>query len=89
MQEQRGHQQAWKAVVCGCSAAFRDNFGILASGVVTTCFVDYDGKNVVGDLRKNSLMEILASDEARRMKRSLEWFRPPTEFCCDARAGRR
>jgi MoaA/NifB/PqqE/SkfB family radical SAM enzyme len=87
MHEQRGHQQAWKAVVCGCSAAFRDNFGILASGEVTTCCVDYDGKNVVGDLRKNSLMEILASDEARRMKRSLEWFRPPTEFCRECKGG--
>ena len=87
VREQRGVRTGWNAVVCGCSAAFRDNFGILASGEVTTCCVDYDGKNVVGNLAKNSLMEILQSSAALRMNRSFKWFIPPTQFCKECKGG--
>ena len=87
MREQRGAQTSWGAVVCGCSAGFRDDFGILASGEVTTCCVDYDGRNVVGDLRRHSLMEILESSEALRIRRSLQWFVPPTTFCRQCKGG--
>lgn len=76
-----------KAVVGGCSAAFRDDFGILASGEVTTCCIDYDGKNVIGSLHNQTLMELLESPEAKRMLRSFEWFVPPTEFCKECRGG--
>jgi len=77
----------YPACVGGCSAGFRDDFGILVSGEVTTCCVDYDGRNVIGDLRKQSLMEVLESAEARRIQRSLAWFRPPTEFCKECLGG--
>jgi radical SAM protein with 4Fe4S-binding SPASM domain len=87
MREQRGQTGGWDAVVCGCNAAFRENFAVLADGRVTTCCVDYDAKNVVGDLRKNTLMEIINSPEAQHMKRSLEWFRPPTKFCRECKGG--
>ncbi|MBS1954107.1 MAG: radical SAM protein [Cyanobacteria bacterium SZAS-4] len=76
-----------KAIIGGCSAAFRDDFGILASGEVTTCCIDYDGKNVIGDLHKQSLMEVLESKEAKRMLRSFDFFIPPTEFCKECRGG--
>jgi MoaA/NifB/PqqE/SkfB family radical SAM enzyme len=87
MREQRGANDGHPALVGGCSAAFKDDFGILASGEVTTCCVDYDGRNVVGDLRKNSLTEVLESVEARRMRRSFDWFRPPTKFCRECLGG--
>ncbi len=82
IREQRGqHGKGFPAIVGGCSAGFRDDFGILASGEVTTCCVDYDGANVMGDLRKQTLMEVLESDEAKRIQRSFAWFIPPTPFC--------
>jgi len=89
VREQRGEDSScgYKAVVGGCSAGFRDDFGILASGEVTTCCVDYDGKNVIGDLRKQSLMEVLESAEAKRIKQSFQRFRPPTQFCRECLGG--
>ena len=88
VREQRGESSGgYPAVFAGCSAGFRDDFGILVSGEVTTCCVDYDGKNVVGDLRTHTLREILDSDEARRIKRSFDHFRPPTQFCKECRGG--
>lgn len=76
-----------KAIIGGCSAAFRDDFGILANGDVTTCCIDYDGKNVIGNLHDMSLMELLESPEAKRMLKSFDWFIPPTEFCKQCRGG--
>jgi hypothetical protein len=87
MREQRGANGGYRAFVGGCSAGFKDDFGILASGEVTTCCVDYDGRNIVGDLRKNSLMEVLESTEARHIRRSFDWFRPPTKFCQECLGG--
>ena len=89
IREQRGETTADKypATFGGCSAGFRDDFGILASGEVTTCCVDYDGKNVIGDLRKQTLMEVLESAEARRIERSLRHFVPPTQFCRECLGG--
>ena len=87
VREQRGKRKGYGAVVCGCTAGFRHNFGILASGEVTTCCVDYDGKNVVGDLRTQTLMQVLESKEARRVKLSFERFLPPTQFCRECKGG--
>ncbi len=82
VREQRGQNgKGYGAFIGGCSAGFRDDFGILASGEVTTCCVDYDGRNVIGDLHKHSLMELLDSVEAKRIRQSLDRFSPPTAFC--------
>lgn len=88
VREQRAKgDTGYKAVIGGCSAGFRDDFGILASGEVTTCCVDYDGKNVIGDLNKQSLMEVIESREARRIRRSFQWFVPPKPFCRECLGG--
>jgi hypothetical protein len=87
MREQRGSNTGHRAFVGGCSAAFKDDFGILASGEVATCCVDYDGRNIVGDLRKNGLTEVLPSLEATRIRRSFDRFRPPTTFCKECLGG--
>jgi hypothetical protein len=88
VREQRGEtNKGYPAVFGGCSAGFRDDFGILVSGEVTTCCVDYDGRNVVGDLRTHTLLEVLASEEALRIRSSFDRFRPPTEFCKECLGG--
>jgi len=88
VREQKGGKSSgYRAIVGGCSAGFRQDFGILASGEVTTCCVDYDGKNVMGDLRTHSLMEVIDSAEAKRIKRSLEFFIPPKPFCRECLGG--
>src|SRR6266567_488549 len=89
VREQRGQsaKQGYPAIIGGCSAGFRDDFGILCSGEVTTCCVDYDGKNVIGDLHQQSLMEVLESAEAKRILKSFKWFIPPTPFCRECRGG--
>ena len=89
VREQRGenHGTGYRGFLGGCSAGFRDDFGILVSGEVTTCCVDYDGKNVIGDLHEQSLMEVLESAEAKRILRSFKMFIPPTEFCRECRGG--
>jgi sulfatase maturation enzyme AslB (radical SAM superfamily) len=88
VREQRGGKSSgYRAIVGGCSAGFRQDFGILASGEVTTCCVDYDGKNVMGDLRTQSLMEVIDSAEAKRIKRSLQFFIPPKPFCRECLGG--
>jgi organic radical activating enzyme len=88
VREQRGQKSSgYRAVVGGCSAGFRQDFGILASGEVTTCCVDYDGKNVIGDLRTQSIMDVINSAEAKRIKRSLERFIPPKPFCRECLGG--
>ncbi len=89
MREQRsdGKEKGYQAHIGGCSAGFRDDFGILANGEVTTCCVDYDGKNVIGDLHRQSLMEILDSAEAKRILKSFKWFIPPTQFCRECLGG--
>lgn len=89
VREQHNEEQdkGYRGLVGGCSAGFRDDFGVLASGEVTTCCVDYDGKNVIGDLHKQPLVEILNSAEAKRILRSFKWFIPPTAFCRECRGG--
>jgi radical SAM protein with 4Fe4S-binding SPASM domain len=85
VREQRGQGKGYPAVICGCTAGFRHNFGILASGEVTTCCVDYDGANIVGDLRTHTLMQVLESEKAQHIRRSFERFLPP--FCRACKGG--
>src|SRR5262249_39590146 len=89
VREQRGEKshKRYPALVGGCSAGFRDDFGILASGEVTTCCVDYDGENAIGNLHNQTLREILDSPAAHRIRQSFQWFMPPTPFCRECLGG--
>lgn len=82
-----GANKGYRGLIGGCSSGFRDDFGILASGEVTTCCIDYDGKNIIGDLHNQSLMEILESPSAKHILKSFKWFIPPTKFCQECRGG--
>ncbi len=45
-----------------------ENVGVLSSGEVTICCGDYDGKTALGNLREDSLAEILASQAAESIR---------------------
>jgi radical SAM protein with 4Fe4S-binding SPASM domain len=69
-----------KARIGGCQT-FREDFGIFANGDVTTCCVDYDAKNVVGNVRNSTLLEVLDSAEVKRIRQSFARYIPPCEYC--------
>jgi MoaA/NifB/PqqE/SkfB family radical SAM enzyme len=64
----------------GCNT-FREEFGILFNGDVTTCCVDFDGRNVVGNVRDRHLTEVLASPQVKRVRASFDRYTPPLDFC--------
>jgi MoaA/NifB/PqqE/SkfB family radical SAM enzyme len=70
----------FKARFGGCPT-FRRDFGILYNGDVTTCTWDYDGRNVVGNVQNRPLVEILASSEVKRIRKSFDRYVPPLDFC--------
>lgn len=69
-----------KAVFGGCEAFNRD-FGILSNGDVTTCCLDYNGENVVGNVRDQKLVDILANGRARSVRNHFDRFHPPSDLC--------
>ena len=54
----------------GSCGALRDKVGILESGDVVPCCVDYEGEMTLGNLRERPLVEILESPLARRLRES-------------------
>jgi sulfatase maturation enzyme AslB (radical SAM superfamily) len=54
---------AWAGFCFG----MRDHFGILHSGDVVLCCMDYDGKAAIGNLNNGSLKEILSSAALKRI----------------------
>ncbi len=68
------------AVFGGCDA-LRRHFGILADGKVTTCCLDYNGENIVGNVRSQKLIDILETDQVRSIRRNFDRYHPPTELC--------
>lgn len=53
----------------GYCFGMRDHFGILCSGEVVLCCLDYDGKTGLGNLKDRSLLDILHSHELKRIMR--------------------
>jgi MoaA/NifB/PqqE/SkfB family radical SAM enzyme len=51
----------------GYCFGMRDHFAVLYSGDVVLCCVDFDGKTALGNLKNNSLAEILRSPELRKI----------------------
>lgn len=51
----------------GCCGYALTNVGILNSGEVTICCVDYDGETSLGNIHKNSLGEILSAGRAGKI----------------------
>ena len=60
---------------------FDTGFAVLASGDVTTCCWDAHGGNVVGNVGKRPIMEILFGETASSYRRAFANHRMPTETC--------
>lgn len=78
--EKNNYQTYSKAFIGGCDT-FRRHFGILANGDVTTCCLDYNGENVLGNLHNQQLSEILDLDKVKSIRKHFDKYLPPTELC--------
>jgi radical SAM protein with 4Fe4S-binding SPASM domain len=65
----------------GTCDEFEIGFAVLASGDVTSCCWDAHGGNVMGNVLKQSLTDILFSAEAEAFHESFRRHRCPTETC--------
>lgn len=65
----------------GYCFGMRDHFGILCSGDVVLCCVDYDGKTSMGNLNGLSLIDILNGPELRRVMRGFRVGRLNHHHC--------
>lgn len=59
----------------------RDQIGILSDGTVVPCCLDADGAVPLGNIFKSELSEILSSERAQKLKRSLEKRSVSEELC--------
>ena len=58
-----------------------DHFGILSDGSVVPCCLDADGEITLGNIFKESVTDILASDRARAIAEGFKKRRAPEELC--------
>ena len=70
-------RDAWAGYCFG----MRDHFGILYSGDVTLCCVDFDGNTVVGNLNASSLKEVLSTPEMGKIMRGFKRFQLVHPYC--------
>ncbi len=57
------------------------NVGVLNSGEVTICCVDYDGRTSLGDLQTDSLASLLSSEKAQAIREGYEKMRVVHPYC--------
>ncbi len=65
----------------GYCFGMRDHFAILYTGDVVLCCVDFDGKTSVGNLREQSLLEILQSPQMENIMKGLQKNRLVHPYC--------
>lgn len=63
-----------------CGYAFT-NIGILRSGEVTMCCVDYDGNTSLGNIKTQSLSDILSSERVMEIRDGYSKMRVTHEYC--------
>ncbi len=73
-------------LVGGCDA-LKGQVGILWNGDLVLCCVDYDGRTAMGNVGDSSITEILAGDEARRIRRNFERGLLTHPYCKLCRGG--
>lgn len=76
----------YPAVISYCSG-FNDQFAVLADGRVTACCLDYEGHTTLGNVRENSLKDILDGSRVSDFVASFDRFRPPTKTCANCLGG--
>lgn len=78
----------YPAVISYCSG-FDKQFAVLADGRVTSCCLDYEGRNSLGNVKERSLKEILGTREVSDFVRSFKRLRLPTKTCANCMGGNR
>lgn len=73
-------KKIYPASIGYCGYAFK-HIGILHDGRVTICCGDYDGGTSIGNVNDQPLTEILASDQARKLKAGFERNRLLHPYC--------
>lgn len=64
----------------GC-LGLKHHFGVLSDGRVVPCCADYDGAMALGNIKDSPLGEILASDRASALRRSIAGTVPMPDYC--------
>jgi MoaA/NifB/PqqE/SkfB family radical SAM enzyme len=72
-----GVRDAWAGYCFG----MRDHFSILYNGDVVLCCMDFDGRTAVGNLHRESLGEVLSSDQVGAVVEGFRRFRPVHPYC--------
>lgn len=70
-------REAWGGFCFG----MRDHFAILHNGDVTLCCIDYDGHTVVGNLKEQSLEEVLSGEPLGGIMAAFRRFRLKHPYC--------
>jgi MoaA/NifB/PqqE/SkfB family radical SAM enzyme len=70
-------RDAWAGYCFG----MRDHFGILYSGDVTLCCIDFNGHTSIGNLHESSLEEVLSSEELGKIMNGFRKFRLVHPYC--------
>ncbi len=78
--------KTYKALIGGCSAP-KKQMAIYWDGRVTTCCKDYDGLNIIGNVKENTLKEILEGAEMKRVVSAFNKCQLPFDFCRVCRGG--
>ena len=65
----------------GCCNYALESVGVLASGEVTVCCVDFDGQTSLGNLRDRPLREMLGSERARRIRDGFRAMKVVDPYC--------
>ena len=65
----------------GTCRALSSHLGILSDGTVVPCCLDKEGATVLGDARRQTLVEILAGERAGRMTQGFHEGRLVEELC--------
>lgn len=71
----------------GACDGMRGHIGILWNGDLTTCCKDYDGMNVLGNVTRQPITEILDGPAATRFRNMMRWCVLPTPYCRVCRGG--
>ncbi len=72
----------------GACMGLLDHFAIYWNGDVSTCCLDFDAKNKLGNFFENDILEILASPRAVALSDKLRKRVMPTETCRICRGGK-
>jgi radical SAM protein with 4Fe4S-binding SPASM domain len=65
----------------GYCSAVQDHFAILYNGDLVLCCKDFDGKNVMGNVEQNSILDILNTDDMVNVVRGFQRFQVVKPYC--------